>query len=153
MVHWCAGSLLERPGPDLCSGDTSQQPLPMVVLMSNPWDWPVTSFDTQHADRVALMREIPFESTQMVEPEEPPTEMPPTMHPARRGKALSLNMSPGGMLLLMDWTPDQEQVLRLQVPAGVQHLRTPTLAEVRWTREVPFPGAHNLCFVGIKFLV
>lgn len=124
----------------------------MVVHMPNPWDWPVTSFDTQHADRVALMREIPFESTQSVEPEEP-EEVPEAMHPARRGKALSLNMSPGGMLLLMDWMPDYEQVLRLQVPAGVQHLRTPTLAEVRWTREVPFPGPHSLCFVGIKFLV
>lgn len=124
----------------------------MVGKMPNPWDWSVTPYDTKHADRVAIMREIPFESTHMVEEDEQEA-MPATVHHGRRGKALSLNMSPGGMLLLMDWRPEHEQVLRLQVPAGVQYLRTPTLAEVRWTRDVPFPGPHTLCFVGIKFLV
>ncbi len=121
--------------------------------MPNRWDWAVTPYDSKHADRVAIMREIAFESTQVVEEEDEQEDMPAAVQDGRRGKALSLNMSPGGMLLLMDWRPEHEQVLRLQVPAGVQYLRTPTLAEVRWTRDVPFPGPHTLCFVGIKFLV
>ena len=151
-MAWHPISVHDWLGPDPCTCIGSPQPLAMVEKMANPWDWSVTPFDTKHADRVALMREIPFESTHVVESEEQ-EDQPATVQNGKRGKALSLNMSPGGMLLLMDWQPEYEQVLRLQVPAGVQYLRTPTLAEVRWTREVPFPGQHNLCFVGIKFLV
>ncbi len=120
--------------------------------MPDPWDWSVTGYDTQHTDRLALLREIQFESSQVFEMEEPPS-VPTGPETAMRGKALSLNMSPGGMLLLMDWRPEHEQVLRLQIPASAQYLRTPTLAEVRWIRALPFPGHQNLCLVGLRFLI
>ena len=35
----------------------------------------------------------------------------------------------------------------------VPHAMTPTLAEVRWVRKVPFYGHRDLHFVGLKFLV
>ncbi len=146
--------ILSPLGPDVPAFAGPINLLPMVEAVSNPWDWSIIPFDTEHADRVALMREIPFESTQMIEIQVDELQGAPSPdQPGLRGKALSLNMSPGGILLLMDWRPEQDQVLRLQVPAGVQHLQTPTLAEVRWTRDVPFPGHHNLCFVGLKFLI
>jgi hypothetical protein len=66
----------------------------------------------------------------------------------------SLNISSGGMLVLMDPAPEVEQVLKVYVPTPISVAETPTIAEVRWTRKLPFGktndnGAH---FVGLKFM-
>jgi hypothetical protein len=73
---------------------------------------------------------------------------------ANSGKALSLNISSGGMLLLMDHAPEVEQVLKVLVPTPTSSAGTPTLAEVRWTRKLPFGSQRNdgAYFVGLKFL-
>jgi hypothetical protein len=73
---------------------------------------------------------------------------------ANSGKALSLNISSGGMLVLMDHAPEVEQVLKVLVPTPTSSAGTPTLAEVRWTRKLPFGSARNdgAYFVGLKFL-
>ena len=71
-----------------------------------------------------------------------------------QGKALSVNISSGGMLLVMQQAPGIEQVLKVHVPTPTSLAETPTLAEVRWTRKIPF-GRHNgdgLYFVGLKFM-
>jgi hypothetical protein len=71
-----------------------------------------------------------------------------------QGKALSVNISSGGMLLLMDQAPAIEQVLKVFVPTPITIAETPTLAEVRWTRRLPF-GRNNGTgpyFVGLKFM-
>jgi hypothetical protein len=57
------------------------------------------------------------------------------------------------MLLLMDWTPALEQVLKVHVPTPINLAKTPTLAEVRWTRPLPMVSSDNVCFVGLKFLL
>ena len=49
---------------------------------------------------------------------------------ANSGKALSLNISSGGMLVLMDHAPEVEQVLKVIVPTPTSSAGTPTLAEV-----------------------
>lgn len=73
---------------------------------------------------------------------------------ANSGRALSLNISSGGMLVLMDHAPEVEQVLKVLVPTPTSSAGTPTLAEVRWTRKLPFGGSRNdgAHFVGLKFL-
>lgn len=73
---------------------------------------------------------------------------------AASGKALSLNISSGGMLVLMDHAPEVEQVLKVLVPTPTSSAGTPTLAEVRWTRKLPFGASRNdgAYFVGLKFL-
>jgi hypothetical protein len=70
------------------------------------------------------------------------------------GKALSLNISSGGMLILMDQAPAVEQVLKVYVPTPVTIAETPTLAEVRWTRKLPFEkmNGNGPYFVGLKFM-
>jgi hypothetical protein len=72
-----------------------------------------------------------------------------------QGKALSVNISRGGMLLLMDQAPNIEQVLKVYVPTPITLTDTPTLAEVRWTRRVPFNRMkeNESHFVGLKFLI
>ena len=57
-------------------------------------------------------------------------------------------------LVLMDHAPEVEQVLKVLVPTPTSLAGTPTLAEVRWTRKVPFGSSSNngAYFVGLKFL-
>lgn len=110
------------------------------------WEWPMVDCQENHSERAALLRPIPYEMTSPVEDGQNIS--------ARGGKALSLNISSGGMLVLMDQVPDVEQVLKVYVPTPVSMAETPTLAEVRWTRKLPFgrangSGAH---FVGLKFM-
>jgi hypothetical protein len=73
---------------------------------------------------------------------------------ACEGKALSLNISSGGMLVLMEQAPDVNQVLKVNVPTPVTVAETPTLAEVRWARRVPFGKGigDGPYLVGLKFM-
>jgi hypothetical protein len=109
------------------------------------WDWPILSNHQKHSERVALLRPIQYEMTAPVE--DPSVQ-------AFQGKALSINISSGGMLLLMEQAPGIEQVLKVYVPTPITLTETPTLAEVRWTRKVPFPKfkESESYFVGLKFL-
>ena len=109
------------------------------------WEWPIVSSHQKHSERVALLRSIPYEMTAPID------QQPLT---SRQGRALSLNISSGGMLVLMDHAPQVEQVLKVNVPTPLALAETPTLAEVRWTRRLPFGGKNNnhAYFVGLKFM-
>ena len=111
----------------------------------NEWEWPISTDFQKHNERVALLRPIPYEMTTPVE------------HPsasAHHGKALSVNISSGGMLILMEQAPAIEQVMKVYVPTPISVAETPTLAEVRWTRRLPFgkPNGTGAYFVGLKFM-
>lgn len=111
----------------------------------NEWEWPISTDFQKHHERVALLRPIPYEMTT-------PVEDPSAS--AHQGKALSINISSGGMLILMDQAPAIEQVMKVYVPTPITAAETPTLAEVRWTRKLPF-GRNNGAgpyFVGLKFM-
>lgn len=114
-----------------------------TAVTSDQWDWPIVSNHQKHSERVALLRPISYELTAPLDHEPP---MP------RRGKALSLNISSGGILLLMDQAPTVEQVIKIKVPTPLALAETPTLAEVRWVRRAPFPMEDGVSFVGLKFL-
>ncbi|HZC81127.1 MAG TPA: hypothetical protein VE222_05320, partial [Nitrospiraceae bacterium] len=96
---------------------------------TNYWEWPVVASHQQHAERVTLLRPIPYDILYdldtALKQESPETRV------ARQGKGLSLNVSSGGMLLLMDHQPKVNQVLRIHVPTPASMAETPTLAEVR----------------------
>lgn len=110
------------------------------------WEWPIAASDHKHAGRMMILRQIGYELM-------PPLEKPSA--PIRRGKALTLNLSTGGMLVLMDRAPAIEQVLKVKVPTPLGAAETPTLSEVRWSRRVPFGGRRGkgAYFVGLKFLL
>jgi hypothetical protein len=109
------------------------------------WEWPILSNHQKHSERVALLRPILYEMTVSVGNQ-------PVL--SSQGKALSVNISSGGMLLLMDQAPSIEQVLKVYVPTPITLADTPTLAEVRWTRRMPFSRTkeNDSYFVGVKFL-
>jgi hypothetical protein len=108
------------------------------------WEWPMTESQKSHSDRAALLRPILYE---MTTPVEAPAES------THSGKALSLNISSGGILVLMEQAPATEQVMKVYVPTPVTAAETPTLAEVRWTRRLPFGKTNGgAYFVGLKFM-
>ena len=109
------------------------------------WEWPMTDSQKSHSERAALLRPILYEMTT-------PVEAP--VSSTHSGKALSLNISSGGMLVLMDQVPAIEQVMKVYVPTPITMAETPTLAEVRWIRKLPFgkPNGSGAYFVGLKFM-
>ena len=109
------------------------------------WEWPMADCQENHRERAALLRPIQYEMTV-------PVEGPAA--PNQSGRALSLNISRGGMLVLMDQAPAIDQVMKIYVPTPITAAETPTLAEVRWIRELPFgrnSGAGPY-FIGLKFV-
>lgn len=109
------------------------------------WEWPMRDSHESHRERAALLRPIQYEMSSPIEGQIEETGV---------GKALSLNISSGGMLVLMDKAPQIEQVLKVFVPTPITIADTPTLAEVRWTRKLPFGkmNGNGPYFVGLKFM-
>lgn len=109
------------------------------------WEWPMADCQENHSERAALLRPIQYEMTM-------PVEGSPA--PSQSGRALSLNISRGGMLVLMDRPPAIDQVMKIYVPTPITAAETPTLAEVRWTRKLPFSQSSSAApyFVGLKFM-
>ena len=108
------------------------------------WEWPMTDSQINHSERAALLRPILYETMTSEE------ALTVSIH---SGKALSLNISSGGMLVLMEQVPDVNQVLKVNVPTPISVAEIPTLAEVRWTRRLPFGTTNGEAyFVGLKFM-
>ncbi len=109
------------------------------------WEWPMIDSQKSHSERAALLRPILYEMTTSVEAPAASTHT---------GKALSVNISSGGMLVLMDQVPAIEQVMKVYVPTPISMAETPTLAEVRWTRKLSFgkPNGNGAYSVGLKFM-
>lgn len=114
-------------------------------VASMEWEWPIRDSYENHSERAALLRPILYE---MTVPETGKANL------VKEGKALSLNISSGGMLVLMDQAPNIEQVLKIYVPTPITIAETPTLAEVRWTRRLPIgdSNSHVTYLVGLKFM-
>ena len=110
------------------------------------WVWPITETQRSRSARATLLRPIPYE---MTIPEEVPAGS------THSGQLLSLNISNGGMLVLMDQAPAIEQVMKVHVPTPINMAEIPTLAEVRWAKQIPFgkPNGEGAFFVGLKFIL
>ncbi len=117
--------------------------------MSIGWEWVIAPYQQQHRERITLMREISYEMTSLPGEEDIVSQ---EQRVGEQGKALSLNISSGGMLLRMESAPQVDRVRRVQFPTPITKAKTPTLAEVRWVRKIPFPVHNGLYFVGLKFL-
>jgi hypothetical protein len=115
------------------------------------WEWPVAASNQQHAERVALLQPIVYDMFYGIDTT--PEQKSPEPRMPRQGKGLSLNVSSGGMLLMMDTQPQVNQALTIRVPTPINMAKTPTLAEIRWTRKLPFQTDDGVYFVGLKFLL
>lgn len=110
-------------------------------------EWKIQETDEQHRDRVALMRVIRYEMIHEA-----------SMKNRDRGKigrALSINISRGGMLILMDREPMIDQPLRVFMPTPAGSVNIPTVVDVRWTRKLPLltGTTRGVYFVGLRFVL
>jgi hypothetical protein len=125
------------------------------MLSLNPqteWVWPPSLIPQDRQDRMPLIRLVPYTtSLEFDDWDEGVDGQEPIYEP--NGTALSMNFSEGGMLVIMNEAPGAHEVLRVRVPTPVEGVETPTLAEVRWSRKLPFPAPHSLYLVGLKFII
>jgi hypothetical protein len=107
-------------------------------------DRPVTPVhqDCRRAERAAFTEYCPYELRESL------GDNAIAIH---QGEALSVNISRGGMLLLMDQSPPVQQVFELQVPASTRGT-TAGPVEVCWTRQIPIEDFDRRYLVGVKFL-
>ncbi len=69
------------------------------------------------------------------------------------GDAHSINVSAGGMLLLMSHTPDIQQVFEVYTPIPGEAAMALAVVAVRWTRQVVVDAPEGLSMVGVEFLL
>ena len=106
--------------------------------------WNQATSEPTHPERFALFRPVRYTrgaSSSTIE----------TRH-GGEGTGVTVNLSQGGLCLLMDWAPAFQEVLRILIPMPVPVARTPSLAEVRWVRALPLEG-KPFYLVGLHFLI
>lgn len=124
---------------------TDPRTKPHMSPLEGKWaEWNEVMGERQRADRYPLMRLVRYESSPPLVAEEQPSE--------EEGAGIALNVGNGGLCLLLDWAPEVREVLRLHVPMPVSWAKTPTLAEVRWVRLLPF-GYETIYAVGLQFVL
>ena len=124
---------------------TNSQAKPHMSPLEDKWaEWSEVTGERQRADRYPLMRLVRFESSAPLVAEGQPSE--------EEGAGIALNVGNGGLCLLLDWAPEVREVFRLHVPMPVSWAKTPTLAQVRWVRSLPF-GDETIHAVGLQFVL
>jgi len=98
--------------------------------------------DCRRAERAAFMEYCPYEISESLGGD---------AIAIHQGEALSVNVSKGGMLLLMDQHPPVQQVFEIQLPASIKG-KTPGRVEVCWTRQISLEDCDSRFLVGVKFL-
>jgi PilZ domain len=112
---------------------------------SSEWDkWTHLLPNWNQRDRHPLIQMVRIERStlRVVEDEQ---QIPQIM-------GLTVNVSNGGLCLLVDWFPNPGEIVRVHLPLSTVGATTPTLADVQWARPLPFQGC-GLAMVGLKFLV
>jgi hypothetical protein len=102
-----------------------------------------TQQERRDSERVPCMRACPYELTK----------------PAGRdavklseGYGYSINMSVGGMLLLLPEEVGTRQVLEIITPSEARKEKITKLGEVCWAHPIPVSARVNMYLVGIRFL-
>ncbi len=115
------------------------------------FDLPARANQRLHLDRVSLIRLIDYQSLTSIGEEEN-IAVDEVAYP-KNGQCTLVNISSGGMLVMMDGAPSVYTVFRLGVPTPAAAASTPTLAEVRWVSQAPVVGQSTLHLVGLRFLL
>ncbi len=112
-----------------------------MSLDRTEWEeWIRVKGERHRTDRFALMRAVRWELSESTEGK--------VVRLAREGVGITVNVSNHGLCLITDWVPTVNQVVRIHMPMTWTEARTPTLAEVRWVRALPFEpkGLHAVGF-------
>ena len=118
------------------------------------WRATVESPQKRLKDRYPLMRQVPY-SFSIVTTFDHRQSLEKSINGVKeiKGNALSINLNSNGMLMIIDEKVEVSQVLKIGVPTPYTDIHVPTLAEVRWCKNIPFPDQSSVRFVGVKFLL
>ena len=97
--------------------------------------------ERRNSERISLIRACPYQLSNLLDKGR--VEL-------STGYSYSLNISSGGMLLLMPHMLPQRQIFEVNAPSVGGDERHITLVEVCWTR--PTPPDLGVYFVGVRFL-
>ncbi len=123
------------------------------MIFEEGWEGALVEVQRRQSRRVPLMCIIQYDTSDAYETDDGEEWTEPAVIQRREGEALSINISSGGILLMMDWDPHPNGVLKVSVPTPVTFARTPTLARVRWKRQTPYKAQDPLYFVGLQFVL
>lgn len=68
------------------------------------------------------------------------------------GRACTINMSSGGMLLLLPQAVGERQVFEINAPSVADEEHTTKVVEVCWTRPLPVSAHITMHLAGVRFL-
>ncbi len=108
------------------------------------WSMGVAIPQLIRSERVAVWRSCPYAMTEWRDSD--------TLL-FQEGEARSINVSSGGMLLLMSNTPDVQQVFEVYTPTAGKEATALALVTVRWTRQISMDSSQGLSLVGVEFLL
>ena len=101
------------------------------------------SQEQRSSERISLIRPCPYQLSNF--PGGATVEF-------SEGFTLSLNISSGGMLLVMPHVLGESQVFEVNAPSVGRDESNITLVEVCWTRQVPLGVGVGIHLVGVRFL-
>ena len=114
-------------------------------IVSSEWDkWNHVLPNWNQRDRHPLMQMVTIERSTL--------RAVGAVLPTPTVMGLTMNVSSGGLCLLVDWTPKPGEIIRVHLPMATVEAKTPTLADVRWVRPLPFETS-GLVLVGLSFIV
>jgi len=102
-----------------------------------------TKQERRDGSRVPSMRACPYELTKLEGS---------NAVKSSKGYGYSINMSPGGMLLLLPQKVGKRQVFEVQLPSELEKQERTKLVEVRWTQSISVSPRVNMYLVGARFL-
>lgn len=102
-----------------------------------------TQQERRDGQRVSYIRVCPYELTALSGTD---------VIKLSEGRAFTINMSVGGMLLLLPQSVGERQVFEVKAPSVADEKQTTKLVEVRWTRPLPVKGHTTLHLAGVRFL-
>lgn len=131
---------LDKPGP------SSREPNRRIHSSSR--DKPgKTEMPTQQerrdGERVSCIRVCPYELTKLSSGDQVEYS---------EGRAFSINMSSGGLLLLLPQAVGERQIFEIRVPSVADQKHSTKLVEVCWTRPLPVNVRNTMHFAGVRFL-
>ena len=99
--------------------------------------------ERRDSERISRVRLCPYELTKFSSGD---------LAELSEGRALTINMSLGGLLLLLPQPVSDRQVFEINSPSAMDETRKTKLVEVRWTRPLPVTVHSTMHLAGVRLL-
>ncbi len=103
----------------------------------------LTQQDRRDNERVPCIQVCPYELTKFSSPDKVDLS---------KGRGFTINVSVGGLLLLLPQTVDQKQIFEITASSLADERRATKLVEVCWTRPLPLAARTTMHLAGVRLL-